>query len=173
MLMLGVYTFGVYSFYDYLWQQLTGNPLATTVRSGASSIPYAMQQIGEGKKKIGDIITSAFTQGVPIELGSELLTGRYGWSGQPVIRDADVRAALQGDKVRQHQVARDAVHAFLSMFSTVGALADPEVKDTLKQSGLRAAGVLSPTEEQERNKEKARRYDERSARKRAYKQENQ
>src|SRR4029077_7756275 len=126
MLMLGVYTFGVYAAYDYLWRRITGNPLAYTTRSGASAIPKAIEDVGEGRKKAGDLVTSMFTLGVPIELGSELYTGRYGWAGQPGLRDAAVRAALDGDEVRQHQIARDAIAAMAREFASIGSLVNPE-----------------------------------------------
>lgn len=172
MLMLGVYTFGVYAAYDALWQHVTGNKLAYTVRSGASAIPKAIEDVGEGRKKAGDLISSLFTIGVPIELASELYNGRYGWSGQPIVRDADVRKALEGDETRQHQIARDAVGFVARQFSTIGQLVNPEASDTVGQSLMRAGGVVSPTEEQERAREKAQRRDEKSARFRAQKQEN-
>ncbi len=172
LMMLGVYTFAVYSAYDWLWQQVTGNPLAYAVRSGASAIPKAIEDVGEGRKKAGDLITSLFTIGVPIELASEVYNGRYGWSGQPIVRDADVRKALEGDETRQHQIARDVVGFAARQFSTIGQIVNPEATDTVGQSLLRAGGVVSPTEEQERAREKASRRDEKSARFRAQKQEN-
>jgi hypothetical protein len=172
MLMLGVYTFGVYAAYDAMWQAITGNPLAYTVRSGASAIPKAIEDVGEGRKKAGDLITSLFTIGVPIELASEVYNGRYGWSGQPIVRDADVRKALEGDDTRQHQIARDVVGFVARQFSTVGQIVNPSATDTIGQSLMRAGGVVSPTEEQEAARERAQRFDEKSARRRAQKQEN-
>lgn len=171
LVMLGVYTFLVYPMYDWLWQQITGNPLAYSVRAGASAIPYAAQQVAQGTKRIGDVVMSMFTLGIPMEISSEVYFGRYGWSGQPIIRDADVRAALHGDRTRLHQVARDITGFLASELSTLGQLVSPAGRETAGQIGMQAIGVMTPTPEQMQRKERAIRMEERESRRRAYRQE--
>lgn len=143
MAMLGVYMLAIYPMYDWAWKKLTGNSFAETVRSGATSIPHALVKIAEGKKAFGDIMQSVFTPGLALQLPGEIMSGRYSFSGQPIIRDADIRAG------RIKQVLYDAGTYIARQLSTVGQLISPSTSsETAGQIGLRALGVLTPTSQQ-------------------------
>lgn len=161
MAMLGVYLYLIYPFFDWAWQGLTGNPNATTVRSGATSIPYAIQQAAEGKKKTGDVLQNIYTPGVPVTLPIEMYYGRYLWNGEPIIRDADVRAG------RDDRVLEDAINYGLQNLSTLGMVLAPEGRQTLGEIGLRSLGVISPQPGSVQTREYYMRKDEQSAKGRA------
>jgi hypothetical protein len=63
------------------------------------------------------------------------------------------------------------VTAVARELSTPGQLLSPEGAETAGQIGMRALGVISPTEEQKRQQDRARRRDEEAARRRAQHQE--
>ena len=56
--------------------------------------------------------------------------------------------------------------------STVGQVFSPASRNTLGQIGLGMIGVKSPTAEQQARQARGRAYNEREAKRRAYKQEN-
>ena len=169
--MIGVYYYMVYPVYDWVWQKITHNPLARTVRAGGLSMIDSVMRAAKGETSLWSPVTSAITPGIGLDIGDMLIYGRYGWSGAPVVRDPDARQLVEGNKVQQHQVARDILHGVLGMLSTPGELVDPGSRRTLGQIGLGAIGVKSPTADQQARQARARAYDERQAKRRAYKQE--
>lgn len=140
MLMLGVYLYLLYPAFDYAWQQATGNKDTKVIRSGAASVPQAIMDAADGDKNFGDLSQSLYTLGAPVELPIELYEGKYLWSGQPIIRDADVRAGRVGE------VAGDALRYVGSKASSVGQIGDRLAggKKTWEQLGLEAIGVKEP-----------------------------
>lgn len=136
MLMLGLYLYVLYPAFDKAWQAATGNKDTKVVRSGAAAVPQAAMDVINGDKNAGDMAQSVFTLGVPVELPLEMYEGKYLWSGQPIMRDADLRAGRFG------QLGKDAMDYGLSKTSMPGQILGG--KKTTEQLLLDAIGVKEP-----------------------------
>ena len=142
MAMIGVYLYLFYPMMDSVWQNITGDKNASTIRSGAISIPQAIMDVTKGDKTIHDAMKSTFVPGVPIELASELSSGNYDWNGQPIIRESDVEHL-------RPQAAIDALNYAGSKLSAVGQAGDvAQGKMTGSQFGYNLLGVKTPTDQQ-------------------------
>lgn len=161
MAMIGMYLCLFYPMIDKAWQSITGNKNASTVRSGAITIPQTILDVTKGNKSIHDALSSVFVPGVPLEMASEAITGNYSFSGQPIVRESDI---LHHPK----QAGIDVLNYAGSKLSAIGEAGNvAQGKMTAGQFGYNLLGVKTPTNQQIQERIKYKRKAELEATKRA------
>ena len=88
---LGVRLFIFGAAMDKAWQEVTGNPNAKLQWAGAEAVPQAGIDLVNGDKDVGGFMASLFSPGVGLQAASDLYNNRYGWSGQKILHENDVR----------------------------------------------------------------------------------
>lgn len=81
MIMLGLLTFVAYELWDKLLKHVTGDPKARMVRSGASSVPYLVDEIVKGNKPPEELVQGTFTPAVLPKTATEIALNRDIYSG--------------------------------------------------------------------------------------------
>jgi GGDEF domain-containing protein len=97
MLMLGLLTFVGYELWDKLLKHVTGDPKARMVRSGASAIPYLINEIVKGNKPPDELIQGTFTPAVLPKTAYELATNRDSFSGSRIYDRHDPAGTIARD----------------------------------------------------------------------------
>ncbi|HEV7674371.1 MAG TPA: 2'-5' RNA ligase family protein [Candidatus Angelobacter sp.] len=84
LFMLGLLTFVAYEMWDKLLKKITGDPKARMVRSGASAVPYLVNEIVKGNKPPEELIQGTFTPAVLPKTAAELAFNRDFYSGSRI-----------------------------------------------------------------------------------------
>jgi hypothetical protein len=142
MAMIGVYMYAIYPALDKMWQEITGDKNASVVRSGAATIPQIVSDLVTGKKSVIDAAQAVMPTGIPIQLASDYMSGRYAWNGDPIINQSDVNNL-------RPQAAYDALNYVGSKLSYIGQAGNVmQNKGTASQMGYGLLGVKTPTDAQ-------------------------
>lgn len=97
MLMLGLLTFVAYEAWDKLLKKATGDSKARMVRSGASAVPYLVNEIAQGNKPPEELIQGTFTPSVLPKTAAELAFNRDFYSGSRIYDRHDTAANIAHD----------------------------------------------------------------------------